>query len=155
MNEASKNATFQAYLKSVIGNLETRLSDLNNMLEQHKGDALVGIVVQYVIEASINKFMQSFKSAYSKVANEDIIASTHNDLWARMEGAEVTITEKTGTLHKLKLVPKAFKQMAKNAGQSFRNFGKSVKKWGRIYIFKNINYFKPVPFHFSFFSSNA
>lgn len=132
MYEASKNATFQAYLKSVIGNLETRLSDLNNMLEQHKGDALVGIVVQYVIEASINKFMQSFKCAYSKVANEDIIASTHNDLWARMEGAEVTITAKTGTLHKLKLVPKAFKQMAKNAGQSFRNFGKSVKKWGRI-----------------------
>jgi hypothetical protein len=88
------------------------------MLEQHKGDALVGIVVQYVIEASINKFMQSFKCAYSKVANEDIIASTHNDLWARMEGAEVTITAKTGTLHKLKLVPKAFKQMAKNAGQS-------------------------------------
>lgn len=132
MHETSKNGTFQEYLKLVIGNLETRLSDLNNMLEQHKQDALVGIVVQYVIEASINKFMKSFQRAYSKVANEDIIASTQNDLWARMEGAEVTLKAKTGILHKLKLVPKAFKQMAKNAGQTFRNFGKSVKKWGRI-----------------------
>jgi hypothetical protein len=46
-----------------------------------------------------------------------------------MDGSGAAKTSKT---HKLKLVPKALKQMAKNAGQSFVKFVKSVKKWGRI-----------------------
>ena len=132
MYEASKNATFQEYLRVVIGNLETRLSDLNKMIEQHKQDTLIGIVVQYVVGATINKFTQSFKYTYSKVSNEDILGSTISDLWERMDGADAKITSKTGKLHKLKLVPKVFKQMAKNAGQSVVKFVKRVKKWGRI-----------------------
>ena len=129
MYEASKNATFQEYLRIVIGNLETRLSDLNKMIGQEKENILIGIVVQYVVEATINKFMQSFEYAFSTVSNEDILGTTISDLWEKMDGSGAAKTSKT---HKLKLVPKALKQMAKNAGQSFVKFVKSVKKWGRI-----------------------
>ncbi|XP_052107170.1 uncharacterized protein LOC127739440 [Mytilus californianus] len=126
------NLTFELYLNSVMGQLEYRLADLTQMLAAHKQNALLSIAIHYLVEASVSKFTKSFQNAYNMVSNEDILATTQESLWDRMGNSELEVETKRGTVQKLKLVPKAFKQMAKNFRQNLRDFGASLKKWKRI-----------------------
>ncbi|XP_063429841.1 uncharacterized protein LOC134712329 [Mytilus trossulus] len=126
------NLTFDLYLNSVMGQLEYTLADLSQMLATHKQNALIGLAVHYLVEAAVSKFTKSFQNAYNMVSNEDILATTQASLWDRMGNNEIDVATKRGTIQKLKLVPKAFKQMAKNFGQNVRDFGASIKKWKRI-----------------------
>ncbi|XP_063446464.1 uncharacterized protein LOC134726030 [Mytilus trossulus] len=138
MAAATTNETYEQYLGHAVGTLEYRLTDLKQMLLEYKKSALLGIVVQFVIEATVNKFISAIQTAYKQVlSSEDILASTSDELWSRMDGSRVRNTNtKFGVVKKLKMAPKVLKQMGKNFGESLRSFGKNIKKWTAIKTWK-------------------
>ncbi|VDI70316.1 Hypothetical predicted protein [Mytilus galloprovincialis] len=139
MASATANETCEQYLGHAIGTLEYRLSDLKKMLIEYRNMAIIGIVVQFVIEATVNKFLNAIQNAYIQVlTSEDILSSTSflQQLWERIEGSETKSNKIRKIVKKLKLAPKVVKQMVKNVGQKLRNFGRNIKKWTAIKSWK-------------------
>ncbi|XP_071130271.1 uncharacterized protein [Mytilus edulis] len=125
MASVAANLTYKKYLLQLYGTFEYRLSDLKNILLEKRNSALIGIVVQFVIEATVKKFVNAIQLAYKQVrGSEDILASTSKELWGRMDGTQ---TKRFRMVKRFKLVPKVLKQTAKNIGQKFSNFGKNIK----------------------------
>ena len=150
--EANPNST--EYLSSLIGELEYSLSDIRNLIDSTRKNQIVGLVVQYLVEFSISKFVNAYSRAYSQVTAlpEDIYSTT---VWTAMFTADATdagimldpnhprfdeVMAKHGvptkaqvTLkQKFKDTPKVFKQMWTNMKNKFENIGTSLKKWKRI-----------------------
>ncbi|CAC5396728.1 unnamed protein product [Mytilus coruscus] len=138
MAAATTNETYEENIGHTVSTLEFRLSDLKQMLLEYKESALLGIVVQFVIEATVNKFMSSIQTAYKQVvSSEDILASTSEELSARMDWSRVRNTNaKFVIVKKLKMAPKILKQMGKKFGESLRSFGRNIKKWTAIKTWK-------------------
>ena len=150
--EANPNST--VFLASLIGELEYSLSDIRNMIVSTKKNQIVGLVVQYLVEFSINKFVKAYSRAYSQITAlpEDIYSTS---VWTAMFTADATeagiildpnhprfdeVMAKHGiptsnriTLkQKFKYTPKVFKQMWTNMKNKFKDLGTSLRKWKRI-----------------------
>lgn len=124
MFEASKNYTSEDYLESIIGRLEYRLSDIRSMLKNEKHNQLIGLLIQYLVEAAVNKFVSSFSEALTGVLSIENI----------FNGCVVQCTMKKDTVvnHKIEQKLKGFKLSKLFAPinrifQSLKNFRKTVK----------------------------
>ncbi|CAG2231358.1 unnamed protein product [Mytilus edulis] len=126
MASATANLTYEEYYRQVFGTLEYRLSDLKQMLLKYRNSALIGIVVQFVIEATVKKFVNAIQTAYKQVrGSEDILASTSKELWGRMDGSQ---TKRFRIVERLKLAPKVLRQTAKNIGPKVPQFWEKYQK---------------------------
>ena len=153
--EANPNST--EYLRNLIGELEYSLSDIRKMINTKKMNQGIGLLVQYLLEFSINRFVSAFTRAYNQIALPEDIYST--SVWTAMFNASPTdvgimldpdhpryaeVMEKHGVptgsqvtfKEKFKYIPKVLKQMIVNVKNNFKNLGTSIKKWSRIRTWK-------------------
>ena len=150
--EANPNST--VYLDSLVGELEYSLADIRKMIQDTKNNQITGLLVQYLVEFAISKFVKGYTRAYNQVAGlpEDIYSTS---VWTTLFSADATeagiildpnhprhaeIMAKNGitadaqvTLkQKFQYTPKVFKQMMANVKDTFKDIGTSLKKWKRI-----------------------
>lgn len=127
------NITSENYLNEVVGQLEYSLEYLTGTIQGTKHNLLLGIAVQYLIEAVFNKFTRAYANAYGQVT-EDIFYGSQ--IQALFDPDSEFQYKKISVFKKLKLMPKVFKQMAKNVPKYFTNKWRSLKKWQRINSWK-------------------
>ena len=150
--QANPNST--EYLSSLIGELEYSLSDVRNLVDSTRKNQIVGLVVQYLVEFSISRFVKAYSRAYSQITllPEDIYSTS---IWTAMFSADstdagiildpnhprfeevmakhgVSFKEQLTLKQKFKYTPKVFKQMWTNMKDHFKDIGTSLKKWKRI-----------------------
>lgn len=124
MFEASKNYTSQEYLDSVIGRLEYRLSDIRTMLKNEKHNQLIGLLVQYLVEAAVSRFINSFSKAYTQVLDAE--SNFQGSVIQNLFNEDADVTSKPKTKGKFKLSSKLLKPL-KGISKSLKNFKKTVK----------------------------
>ncbi|CAG2252858.1 unnamed protein product [Mytilus edulis] len=124
MFEASKNYTSQEYLDSVIGRLEYRLSDIRTMLKNEKHNQLIGLLVQYLVEAAVSRFINSFSKAYTQVLDAE--GNFQGSVIQNLFNEDADVTSKPKTKGKFKLSSKLLKPL-KGISKSLKNFKKTVK----------------------------
>ena len=150
--EANPNST--EYLNSVVGQLEYSLSDIRKLIQDTKNNQITGLLVQYLVEFTISKFVKGYTRAYNQVAGlpEDIYSTS---LWTTLFSAEpneagiildpnhprheeimnknkVSADAQVTLKQKFKYTPAVFKQMLKNVRDNFKDIGTSLSKWKRI-----------------------
>ncbi|KAK3096439.1 hypothetical protein FSP39_000153 [Pinctada imbricata] len=156
--QASQNLTSEKFLELLIGRLDYSLADLKKMLEDSRNSQLIGLAVQFLVEATVNKFISSYKKAYNQIRTlqkEEVLGTS---IWSALfsadaDDAKVILdpnhpkyeevmkkhglkTSKISTKGKFKLVPKVFKQMYRNTKKYFSDKKAGIKKWGKIKSWK-------------------
>ena len=145
--EANPNSTL--YLASLIGELEYSLSDLKKMIDATKYGQIMGLAMKYLIQFTLNRFVQGYDKAYDKVAlPEDVKSSSlmtalfsadaadakilldadHPDHNKVMKKHGVPTADQIELKTKFTLVPKVLKQMGSDMIDGATNFGTGIKK---------------------------
>ncbi|XP_062618548.1 uncharacterized protein LOC134280136 [Saccostrea cucullata] len=115
LTDIANKSDFNTYLSTLsMQRLEYSLKDIQTMLQKQQEMQIIGIVAQLLIESAINSFSRSFQKAYQQVT-EDLFSGSQ--IQATL--GEFEQTSESAVKLKLKAVPKALKQMAKNARDSF------------------------------------
>ena len=152
--ETHPNATAEEYLSGLIGELESSLEVIKNLISTTQRDQVIELMAGYLVQFAVSKFVKSYSRAYSRITS--VPKDFYNTrLWAAMfsadpEDAEIMLdphnlrfeevmskygvpdSEKVTLKQKFKCVPKVFKQILSNAKGHFKNLGTSFKKWKRI-----------------------
>ena len=153
--EANPNSTL--YLASLIGELEYGLSDLRKMIDATRYSQMFNLAMQYLIEFTLNRFVQGYSRAYSQVALPEDIYST--SVWTALFSADateagimldpdhpryeqvmakhgVTTPDQISIKQKFKFAPKVFKQLWTNMKNRATSLGAGLKKLVRSKNFK-------------------
>ncbi|XP_061175665.1 uncharacterized protein LOC133184594 [Saccostrea echinata] len=111
LTDIAIKGNFTKYLSTLsMQRLEYSLNDIQTMLQKQQQMQIIGIVAQLLVESAINSFARSFQKAYQQVT-EDLFSGSQ----VQAVLGEFEQTSKSATRQKLVAVPKALKQMAKNA----------------------------------------
>lgn len=107
----ANKSNFDNYLVALsIGRLEYTLNDIRRMLSDQQKSQLIGMAAQLLVEAAIDRLVTSLKKAYDQIYYDDIF---YGSQLREMLGGYEKKTKMTFK-EKLTVVPKVFKQMAKN-----------------------------------------
>ena len=132
------NQSSTDYLSSIQGEFGYRLSEIRNIIESTKQSHIVGLVVQYLVEVSLSRFVKGYSMASKIVHKNEFYKSSLAKIWNDPFTRERI--KKLSNLKKVKLVPKVLKNMFWYGNKyRFKNF-----KWAlnRLKFFTLKNKFK-------------
>ena len=153
------NPNSTVYLTSMIGELEYSLSDLKKMIDATRYSQMFNLALQYLIEFTLSRFVNSYSRAYDQVALPEDVKML--SIWTAMFDADVTeagimldpdhpryqqVCKKHGVptgeqielKQKFKFVPKVFKQIGENIKNKATSMGANLKKFAKIKTFKEL-----------------
>ena len=154
------NPNSTVYLNSVIGELEYSLSDLKKMIDATRYSQMFNLAIQYLIEFTLSRFVNSYSRAYDQVAlPEDVkISAINRAMWeADVTEAGILLdpahpkyqkvcakygvptAEQISLKQDLKLAPKVFQQMGENFKNKATSTGTSLEKIAKSKTFKEFS----------------
>ncbi|KAK3092749.1 hypothetical protein FSP39_006850 [Pinctada imbricata] len=152
--EASQNLSSEEYLDVLVGQVEINLKSIKEMVDKLAKSEMIGLMVQLLVERTLNSFTSSYKKAYNELRLYDKVDGSKKALLTstfEADAADARIlldknhpdyekalkrhgldSNKITRLDKFKMAPKVLSQMFSNSQKYAAKKWASLKEWGQI-----------------------